>query len=226
MNVRPLERPLRTLTIVSAIVALGLAGGSATSRADAATVIAEPSANPYHVPLDARGRPMPFTVAVSGFPAGSLVYVEQCDAQPPSATNWAPTRNCDIGTSPAAAIADASGRVRFAADDPNHSFQPFIGLGPESLFNCLTAGSAAAKNGLPEYRSCQIRVSSNNSQSTADQVFLPIVFGNASGSSGAQSRSSSSDSPTILIVVVVVLLALAGAALALGLRRRRAARPA
>jgi hypothetical protein len=210
---------------IGAIAALSLAFASALSYADAASVISLPRGNPYHVPSDGQGRPIPFTVAVAGFPAGSLVYVEQCDAQPPSATNWAPTRNCDIGTSPAAAIVDGKGQARFDAGDRNHSFQPFVGLGPEGLFNCLPAGAAAAKNGLPEYRSCQIRVSSNNNQSTADQVFLPIVFGSASASPGAKSSSGSS-SRSIVILVVVILVVLIGAGLALGRRARRTPRSA
>jgi hypothetical protein len=225
MNLRSLERLTRRVVGIGAIVALGLTFAPALGRADATTAISEPRGNPYHVPLDAQGRPIPFTVAVAGFPAGSLVYVEQCDAQPPSATNWAPTRNCDIGSSPAAAIVDGKGQARFDAGDRNHAFQPFVGLGPESLFKCLTAGAAPAKNGLSEFRSCQIRVSSNNSQSTADQVFLPIVFGSASASSGAQSSSSSS-SRSMVILVVVILVVLIGAGLALGLRARRTPRSA
>ena len=71
--------------------------------------------NPYHVTLDAQGQPVPFTIVAAGFPAGSLVYVEQCDAQPPSAPNWSPTRNCDIGTSPPAASSSTpSGTRAFA----------------------------------------------------------------------------------------------------------------
>jgi len=222
---RPVRRRARRL---GAFVVVLVAFSPMAGRADAVTTISQPRGNPYHVQLDAQGRPVPFTIAVAGFPAGSLVYVEQCDAQPTGAPNWAPTRDCDIGTSPAAAIVDPSGNARFEAGDRNHSFQPFVGLGPEGLFSCLTPGAAAAKNGLPEYRSCQIRVSSNNNESTADQVFMPIVFGPGTASAAAaHSGSSSSSSTTGLVIgVLVVLLGVAGAALTLGLRRRRAARSA
>ena len=176
------------LTIIAVLLALVAPMG----RAGAATTITEPSARPYLVALDTQGRPKPFTVAASGFPAGSLVYVEQCDPQPTSAPNWAPTRNCDIGSSPAPAIVDANGRARFDAGDRNHAFQPFVGLGPEGLFNCLTPDAKSPKNGLPEFRACQVRVSSNNNQSTTDQVFLPIVFGNSSSAPGATAKSGSS----------------------------------
>jgi hypothetical protein len=226
MNARP-RRAIPRVGRLSAIALVLIAVAPTMSRADAVTSISEPNGNPYGVQLDPQGRPVPFTIVVAGFPAGSLVYVEQCDPQPTSAPNWAPTRDCDIGTSPAAAIVDPTGRARFDAADRNHSFQPFVGLGPESLFSCVTPGAAAAKNGLPEYRSCQIRVSSNNNQSTPDQVFMPIVFGSASASPAAPGRSGSSSHLTTLfvIVAVVVLLVAVGAAPVVA-RRRRGARTA
>jgi hypothetical protein len=222
MNASRTRRTPRRLLIVAVL----LASLATMGRAAAATTIAEPSANPYHVQLDPQGRPKPFTIAVAGFPAGSLVYVEQCDAQPTSTPDWAPTRNCDIGTSPAPAIVDPTGRARFEASDRNRSFQPFVGLGPESLFSCLAPNAALLKNGLPEYRSCQIRVSSNNNESTTDQVFLPIVFGNSSmPASTPQSGSSSSRSTYLIVGLGGALLAIA-AGVAFGLRRRRATQTA
>ena len=227
MNVRPRRRAIPRVAGLCA-TALVLTVVAPMSRAGAATSISEPHGKPYHVHLDPQGKPIPFTIAVAGFPAGSLVYVEQCDAQPTSAPNWAPTRDCDIGTSPAAAIVDSSGKARFASGDRNHSFQPFVGLGPESLFSCLTPGAAAVKNGLPEYRSCQIRVSSNNNQSTADQVIMPMVFGNGSASSavGPHSGSSSNLTTVFVIIAVVVLLGAVGAGPVVARRRRRTTRSA
>ncbi len=208
-----------------AVVAILVASVATMGRAGAAPTITEPNASPYHVSLDAQGRPTPFTVVAGGFPAGSLVYVEQCDPQPISAPNWAPTRNCDIGSSPAPVIVGADGRARFEAGDRNHSFQPFVGLGPEGLFNCLTPDAKSPKNGLPEFRACQVRVSSNNNQSTTDQVFLPIVLGNSSAPAAtAKSGSSgSSSNSTVLILGVVVVLALVFAGMWLAVRRRRTA---
>ena len=208
-----------------AVVAVLVASVAPMGRAGAATTITEPSARPYHVNLDAQGHPQPFTVAAAGFPAGSLVYVEQCDPQPTSAPNWAPTRNCDIGSSPAPAIVDPSGRARFDAGDRNHAFQPFVGSGPEGLFNCLAPDAKSPKNGLPDFRACQVRVSSNNNQSTTDQVFLPIVLGNSSASADAKKPGSSSNSTLIVVgMVVVLVLVIAGTWLAVR-RRRTAARP-
>ena len=184
------RRGTQLLALFVGLLAFVLVAGAP----DAAPAIAEPTASPYQVTLDAQGKPAPFTIAVAGFPAGSLVYVEQCDPQPTSTPDWAPTRNCDIGTSPAPAIVDPNGRARFVAGDLNHSFQPFVGLGPQGLFSCLTPDAKSPKSGLPEYRSCQVRVSSNNNQSTADQVFLPIVFGSASAPS---TSGSSSNAPAI-----------------------------
>ena len=86
--------------------------------------ITEPHGNPYHVKLDAQGQPVPFTITAAGFPAGSLVYVEQCDPQPPSATNWAPTRDCDIGI-----VAGAGDR---RPDRPSHGSPPATGTTPSS----------------------------------------------------------------------------------------------
>jgi hypothetical protein len=206
---------VRAVVCIGAIV-VAFAAASFAGRADAAPTISEPHGNPSVVRLDKQGRPIPFTIAVSGFPSGSLVYVEQCDARAPSAPDWAPTRDCDIGSSPAAAIVDSSGRARFDAADRNHSFQPFAGLGPESLFNCLPRKAAPSKNGLPDYPSCQIRVASNNTQTTADQVFLPIVFDAA----GSTTSSGSSRSTAVLVIAAVVLALGLGWAAAAAFRRR------
>jgi hypothetical protein len=206
------------------VVAVALVTLAAMAHAGAAPTIAEPTANPFPVQLDPKGHPVPFTIAAAGFRAGSLVYVEQCDAKPPTEQDWEPTRNCDIGTSPAAAIVDPSGQARFAATDPNHALQPFVGLGPQGLFSCLAPNAPSLKNGLPEFRTCQIRVSSNNNQSTSDQVFLPIVFGNSRASAGSSNAGSSSSKSTFLVIGVGAALLAIVAVTALEIRRRRGAR--
>jgi len=154
-----------------------------------------------------------------------LVWIEQCDGRPTTAPNWLPTRDCDLGTAPAAAIADASGTARFPAGDPNHGFTPFVGLGPQGLFNCLTPNGASPKNGLPEYRTCQIRVSSNNNATTTDQVLLTISFAGGGSQANTPARpSAKSSSNTVLFVVIgAVVVAIAGAgAVGLVSRARRA----
>ncbi len=102
MNTRP------RATLVGLLVAVFLATVFAAG-AGAVTAIAQPSGNPYVVRLDAHQTPLEFTVVATGFPAGSLVYIEQCNDRPPTAPHWSPTRDCDIGSSPAAAIVDEAG---------------------------------------------------------------------------------------------------------------------
>lgn len=197
------------------LFAVGLSWCSAAAAG--AGTIASPHGNPYVVATDAHGVPIPFTIRVSGFTPRSIVYVEQCDARPTSAANWSPTRDCDIGTSPAGAITDAKGNATFEANDRNHAFHPFAGSGPETLFNCLSPKAASPNNGVTDYRQCQIRVASTNNQSTADQAFLPIVFATTGGGHG-----SGSSSGTVVIVVVAVALVAALAATLVFARRRRA----
>jgi hypothetical protein len=144
--------------------------------AGAATSITTPSTNPFVVPGDAGGIPQAFTVSATGFSAGVNVFIEQCDGVSPTAQGWDPTINCDLGTSPAAAIADGTGSVTFDVADLNHKFTPFKGPSPQGIFNCLSLNDPSPANGLPDHRLCKIRVSTNNSASTADQVFLPLVL--------------------------------------------------
>ncbi len=127
------------------------------------------------------GQPLPIRVAGTGFSPGSLVFVEQCDGVDPTSTGWSPTTNCDLGTSPSPAIADATGKVVFDANDPNHAFTPFKGVSPQGLFNCLSANEAslAPSNGLPDFRNCQVRVSSNNVAITADRQFFDLTLPDA-----------------------------------------------
>src|SRR5262245_33790297 len=104
--------------------------------AGAETKITEPS-DPHALTFDDDGKPETFTVTASGFSAGSLVYVEQCDGRAPTSENWRPTINCDAGTSPAPAIVDDDGVATFPSDDRNHAFHPFVGESPQQLFNCV-----------------------------------------------------------------------------------------
>jgi hypothetical protein len=77
-------------------------------------------------------------------------------------------------SSPASTIADAAGTATFSASNPNLRFTPFKGESPQGIFNCLTPTQADPGTGLPSFRNCQIRVSTNNSAATADQTFLTI----------------------------------------------------
>jgi len=219
-----------TRTLV-ACAAVALSFVLSATVAGAVPAITEPSGAPFAVGMDAQGKPVAFTIAVSGFPAGSLVYVEQCDPRPPTSLNWLPTRDCDIGSSPAAAIVGRDGTARFPAHDVNYGFQVFAGLSPEGLFSCLGPNAPSLHNGLPEYRSCQIRVSSNNNQPTTDQVFLPIVFAPSPSAvptttAAAPSSHSSSGSAALIVGIPVALVAIAGVVTVEVRRRRRVARSA
>src|SRR5262249_32064532 len=78
-------RPMRSATLLgAAIVALA-------SGATSAGTISQPAMNPFSVPGNAAGDPVPFDVAVSGFSPGILVYLEQCDGTAPTAPGWSAT---------------------------------------------------------------------------------------------------------------------------------------
>jgi Calx-beta domain len=173
---------VRKLLRVTTLVGVSLAGIVVSAGpASAATSITNPSSNPFVVPKDAGGNPVPFTVSAAGFVPSSNVFVEQCDGVASTAVGWDPTTNCDLGSSPAAAIADGSGNVTFDSTDVNHTFHPFKGSSPQGLFNCLSVNDPSPNNGLTDYRNCKLRVSTNNSAATADQVFLQLVLPDAPG---------------------------------------------
>jgi hypothetical protein len=183
------------LIAVSA-VGLVLSAGSAS-----AATITTPTGNPFVVPGDALGNPVPFTVAASGYTQGQLVYVEECDGTAPTAPGWSPTANCDLGSSPAAVIVDMNGVATFNASDPNHGFHPFKGVSPQGLFNCLSPHGPSPNNGLTDFRNCKIRVSTNNAAITADQAFLNIqlpdaVAGTTTTTTTSTTTSSSSSTTT------------------------------
>jgi hypothetical protein len=134
----------------------------------AAAVITEP-AGPFAV----GGGPAAFRVVAQGFAPDANVFVEQCDGVPVSQAGWSPTIDCDLGSSPPPASADAIGVATF---DGSKIFQPFQGESPQSLFNCLSAHQAAPANRLRSYTNCQIRVSTNNASATTDQTLIAIVL--------------------------------------------------
>ena len=161
----------RTVKTFLALAVLGGVLTLVTVVAGAAT-IAKPS-SPYTVAADAKGNPAPFVVVANGFTPGANIYAEQCDGNSPSAPHWSPTTNCDLGSAPPPAIADANGAATF---DGQSMFQPVAGASPEHLFNCIASGTAPPKNRLKTYTNCQLRVSSNNSTVTQDQAFVTLVL--------------------------------------------------
>jgi hypothetical protein len=179
--------------IVFTLIAFALAALLA-GAAGAATAIVTPSDNPYHAQLDAKGNIVPFTVVATGFQPDANVYAEVCNSRVPSDPHWRPSVDCDLGSAPSPAIADAHGKVTFTANDPNSQVLFFHGESPEHIFNCLTASEPSPKNHVDDYRSCQVRVSTNNSDATQDQVFLKYTLG--------KSATSTSSKGTIALVVV------------------------
>jgi hypothetical protein len=209
----------RSLWRGTAAIAIAVAALLAfASIAAAATSITEPTGKPFPVSLDAGGNPVPFTVAAAGFPFRTPVFVEQCNGRPPSAPNWSPTIDCDLASAQAPVNADAKGAVRFPASDPALVLKAFSGPSPQGLFNCLSPGAPSPDNGLPDFENCQIRVASNPTHATADQVFLPIVLG--ASASATSSRSSSSSSSTALWLGLAALVAVIAGAVGVWMWRR------
>jgi hypothetical protein len=181
-----------------AIAAMVIAFGAFAPGTAGATSITMPTGEPH---VDANA---PLAVTATGFQAGVNVYVEQCDGVPPTKQGWDPTLDCDLGSSPPAAVADAQGTATFPADDVNRAFHPFVGESPQSLFNCMAAGERPPSNGLSSFTDCKLRVSTNNSSATPDQVFLPIILTGRSvakakrpGAAPAASPTTSSPSTTV-----------------------------
>jgi hypothetical protein len=178
------------------------------ASAGAETKIVEPTAHPYHVQLDDKGNPIAFTVVASGFTPNANVFIIQCDGRAASDPFWSPGRDCDAGTAPGAVSADAHGVAHFDAANPNQRVLLSVGQSPESIFNCVPAGAEPPSNGLRNFTTCQLRVSTNNAQATDDQVFLPIEFGGSSsgGSSDGWKVAVVVGGAVVLLIVLAVLL--------------------
>lgn len=159
---------------IAVLLGLGLIVVPAAS-ASAAT-ITEPSGK-VEIGVAANGYAAPTTVTASGFQPFESVFLEVCNGRPPTANDWTPTIDCDLGSAPAAAVADDKGVVTFAADDPNHALYPFVGQGPQQLFSCLAPGATAEPAvGIESYSNCQLRVSTSNNDATDDQVFVTMTL--------------------------------------------------
>jgi len=170
--------------------------------------------NPWNVPSGANGVPAKGTdISVSGFSPGSQVYIEQCDGVKASTPGWTPTTHCDNASSPSAGIVSSSGEYTFKANDPNHAFTPFKGTGPSGTFDCLSPNDQAPHDGLPQYRNCQLRASTNNAAATGDQSLI-----------GMQLPDATAQTPEVPVAIALPLAALAAGGAFLLYNRRRAAR--
>jgi hypothetical protein len=222
MKKNAMNRPLAPMfvPVVAVLGALAATLFSVTALTTAAsadsTRITEPSGT-YHVALDASGKALPVTVVATGFQPGTNVFVEECDGRAPSEPNWSPTADCDLGNAPAPAIADSTGTARFLNTDHNRLFVPIVGAGPSGLFSCI-APHATPPATLTSYTKCQIRVSTNNTAATEDQVFRPVVIGTSGGSGGGSGTAATAG---VIAAVIVVGAIVVGTVL--WLRRRKPA---
>ncbi len=173
---------MRRFLQAAALIGVGTAIGLSVVVANAGASSAPPSTRTMlNVAGDPNGQPLPVRVAGSGFSPGALVYIEQCDGTAPTAVGWSPTANCDLGTSNAPVLADATGLAVFQPDDANHAFTPFKGQSPQALFNCLSPNQATLSgvDSLPDFRNCQVRLSTSNTTATSDQQFLDLTLPDA-----------------------------------------------
>jgi hypothetical protein len=179
---------VRRIVVLAAVFVA--ASGVTAARAFAAAFTL-PSSSPIVVAVDAQHHPKALTISVRGFLPGSLVYVSQCDGVSPASPQWSASEHCDLGNSPAAAVVDVNGAATFDPADRAHAFVPFAGESPQSIFNCVPAGDRAPNNGLPTFATCQVRVASNATTVTSDQIFAPLLFPR-----GARTAPPASSTPT------------------------------
>jgi hypothetical protein len=204
---------VRTLRTILTVATGGVLGAFVLAAPASAGTISSPG-SPWSVPSGANGVPAGGTdISVSGFKPNSQVYLEQCDGLPPTAPNWSPTTHCDNGTSPAAGIVDSNGQYTFKASDRNHAFTPFKGSGPSGSFDCLSANDQAPHDGLPQYRNCQLRASTNNATITSDQAFITL-----------QLPDATAQTPEVPVAIALPIVAIAAGGAFLLYTRRRAAR--
>jgi hypothetical protein len=197
-----------------------LGGGACLAALVAAPAFAgsidAPTGNPFAWPGDSSGNPIYRDVTVSGFPAGTSIFLEVCDGADPTVSGWDPTEHCDLATSPSS-IPGPGGT--FPANDANRHFRPFKGESPQGIFICLSPNDPVPPNpnGLPVFRNCQVRASTSNNNATADQAFLHITLPDATGGG---------EVPEVPFAVILPLGAVAIGGGYLFIRKRRAAHAA
>jgi hypothetical protein len=178
-----------TLVVALVVVCVTVLAGVAYAT------ITDPPTNPYAVPGDEAGNPLPFTITASGFNVGQNVFIEECDGKAATAPGWDPALDCDPGDTTPAKIADDTGTASFAVGT-DWQFTAFKGESPSSQFNCLGPDDPAMTpiNFLQDWTNCQIRISSNNASATGDQQFLAIVLPDSPGDPTTTTTSSTSTS--------------------------------
>jgi hypothetical protein len=213
-------RLVRRLKKALAVAGVGVAGALLTAAPAFAGSITAPSGNPTSWPGDGSGNPQYQDVSFSGMPANSNVFIEQCDGVDPTTPGWDTADHCDVGTSPAAVIADGSGAGTFQASDANRHFKPFKGVGPSDTFACKAPGEADPPNpdGVPVYTNCRIRVATNPVSNTSDQAFLVMTL--------PTGQEPPPDTPEVPFAALLPIGALGVGGSYFVIRKRRTARAA
>ena len=166
----------------------------------AATAITSPACGSTcpvtsYTSADHNGQPKPWTVTGSGFTAGQQVFEEICDGVAPTTGGYDPGAHCDIGSSGSAAVADSSGNVSFPASSTNLQIHPFLGDSPQGIFACIYPGQGVGNNGYSgaagtAYTNCQLRLSTNNTAVTSDQVYQTISYVDPASTATAPATTS------------------------------------
>jgi hypothetical protein len=190
---RLLSRPRARIIVPSIIAAIGLAvaAGTAFANGQNAGTLTKPVVQPFvAVQGDGSGRPLTFDISGDNFPVNASIFAEICDGTPDSTTvpAWSPTTNCDLGSSGAPISTDGTGHFDILASDSSHHVRVFNGPSPQGLFDCVAPSDPAANtpgftngittddNGLPIWTNCQLRVSTNNENFTADQALATLIL--------------------------------------------------
>src|SRR5215471_18366219 len=152
-------------------------GALVTTTAGAwAITVTTPTQNPFTVPGDTSGNPLPFDISVSGLTQFQPAFAVECDGIDPNSQGYTVSEHCDNGSSGSSVNGDSSGNATFAASNANTHLRVFKGESPQSFFNCLSPNDPDPNNGLPSFRNCQVRVSAGTSADTSNQQFFHIVL--------------------------------------------------
>jgi hypothetical protein len=131
-------------------------------------------------PSDGSGNPKAGTVSFTGYPTPGQIKIEQCDGIAPTTPGYVVSLHCDNSVG-VAVPADGSGNGTFDATNPNSAFTPFKGVGGDDFFACVGVHDpdptpAQNPDGVPVFRNCQVRVSTDQNNTTSDQQYLTMTL--------------------------------------------------
>jgi hypothetical protein len=191
------------------LVVIGIGVLAASVGVAFAGTLTTPSSNPFTVPSDGNGNPVPFDIVGKSFPVSTKIYAMECDGTPANAAGWTVGANCDTGSAKTPEASDASGNVTFPASDPNHHFPVFKGDSPQQRFWCLSLHDPIvlapgfhngqddpALDGQKDWDNCQLRVASGLTDFSPDQTFLTLVLPDTPSGTTSTTTTTSSTSTT------------------------------